>query len=119
MWKATVNGIEVPKCGVGFSDQGLLTLHIQIDFPELDKLKVLPSSGNNTFAVSTEEEEGFVTFSCKACWLISFEVYDQIRDYTTDEGYIELVRLVFAFKRTDEDKLEYLVRSQQEALKGA
>ena len=99
MWKATIDGMEVPKCSVNFSikenqinNESILTLNISSsDFPELDKLKVLPSSPRrNTFAISVETD--LVFLSCKACWLISCDLGD------LEEGAAERATLAFGFK---------------------
>ncbi len=102
MWKVTINEIEVPECELEFSDKGLLTLCIEPDFQELDNLKCLPSSSDNTFAISAET--ALVSLSCKACRLISFDLQGQTGPHDTNKGYLRTARLTFAFKRSDKDK---------------
>ena len=95
MWNVTVDEIEVPGCKVEFSNEGLLTLHIQADFQELDKLKGLPSSSDNTFLISAET--GDVSLFCKACWLISFDLRGHGSPIATG-GTQPTARLTFKFK---------------------
>ncbi len=94
MSNANVNGIEVPGCKVEFSNEGLLTLHIQGDFQELDKLKCLPTSSDNTFPISAET--GRVSLLCKACRLISFDLHGHGPQGPTGEQ--PAARLTFEFK---------------------
>ena len=107
MWRATVDGIDVPECNVElYLLRGVLVLHIDIDFPELDKLKALPSSSYNMFAVNIKED--LVSVSCDVCWLISFELYNSQTDGSQAPELV--ARLVFAFKRTDKDRLSSVLR---------
>jgi len=113
----STNGINVPECRkVEFFNEGLLTLHIQADLQELNKLKGLPSSGDKTFAINAKAD--LVCLLCEACWLISFDLHSQTGGYSPNEGRSLAARLTFGFKYSDKDELWPLIKSEEEALKG-
>ncbi len=96
MWKAIVNGIEVPKCEVDRLNKGEITLLVSVDFPKLNELKALSSDENAAFAVNVNTE--FVTLSFEACWLISFSNNGQIGSYNPETGTPGAARFIFGFK---------------------